>query len=264
MKKYKFLFCLVFAVIALFPFYWMFATSLSPNIFIEDIGIFPFPPQWGNYLYLLLNFPFARWFLNSAIVSLSTVFITLFIGSLAAFAFSCLRFRFRDIIFYSLIITLIIPGFMKVIPHFFIINKLGGIDTHWGLVLPLCFEVWTILLLRQGFLLMPQSLLDASRIDGANLWTIYWRIVLPASKSILFAVFLIRFIWIWNALYWPLIILQSESKYTVTVGLSSFRSTFQVEYNYIMTASILGLLPVLILFLIYQRRIEHGLRMRLT
>lgn len=263
MKKFRLLFCLIWAVFALFPFYWMFASSLSPDIFIEDIGVFPWPPKWANYLYLLIHFPFLRWFLNSFIVSLSTVFISLFFGSLAAFAFSCLRFRFRDIIFYSLIATVIVPGFLKIVPHFFIINRLGGIDTHWGLIIPLCFEVWTILLLRQGFLSIPQSLLDAARVDGANLWTIYWRVVLPAAKPILFAVVLIRFIWIWNALYWPLIILQSESKHTITVGLSSFRSTFQVEYNYIMAASILALLPILILFIIYQRQIEQGLRMRL-
>lgn len=264
MKKFRLLFCLMWAAFALFPFYWMFASSLSSNIFIEEIGVFPVPPQWGNYLYLLLNFPFARWFLNSFIVSLSTVFFSLLFGSLAAFAFSCLRFRFRDIIFYSLIATAVIPGFIKVVPRFFIIHRLGGLDTHWGVFMPLCFEVWTLLFLRQGFLSIPRSLLDAARVDGASLWTIYWRVVLPAGSSTLIAVSLIRFIWIWNALYWPLIILQSESKYTITVGLATFRSAFQVEYNYIMAASVLSLLPMLAIFVIYQRQIEYGLSMRIT
>lgn len=262
MKKYIYL--IIFAFVTLLPFYWMILTAFSKHIFIDDIKLLAIPPYFGNFKAVLTRFPFLIWICNTFFVAIIGSICSIIIGSLAGFSFACLRFKFRDTLFYMLISTMIIPGFILVIPRYFLIHWLGGLDTLWAVTLPFWFTMLCTFLFRQYYYSIPYNILNAARVDGANIWQLYWRIVLPASKPIILAMFVIRFLGEWNRFFWPVIILRSSGKQVLSVGLSSFTTRYETLYNYAMAGSILSLIPILILFLLYQKYVEAGLRMRIT
>lgn len=262
MKIIRYTLLIGFALIAIFPFYWMITTAFSEHTWIPDPQLIP-AFYFGAIRSVLIDHPFARWMLNTAVIASATAVGGLLIASLAAFAFACLRFRYRDLIFYTLLTTMILPKFLLIIPRYFIMHRLGWLNTYWGVFVPGWFAMFGVFLLRQSFLSIPSDMLNAARVDGANLWQIFWLIIMPVAKPILLVLFVLRFFFHWNDFLWPVIVIRTREMQTLTVGISEFYGTYQTEFNKIMAGSLIGLIPVIIIFILFQKYVEKGLKFRL-
>jgi len=260
----KYLVLIIFVLVSIFPYYWMIITSLCEHEWIGNPTIFPIPPYLGCFKNALFDYPFLRWTLNTFIISISGTLGCLFFASLAAFSFSCLQWKFRDLIFYVLLSTLFLPAFLMVIPQFLFIAEIGWMDTYWGIFIPSWFSMITVFLLRQYFFSIPNEILNAARIDGANLWQIYWKLVIPNSKIVLMTLFVFNFVGQWNSFLWPLLVTQSNKMDVLAVGMASFGGDFNITYNQIMAGSILSLAPILLMFIFLSKYVSKGLEMRIT
>lgn len=265
MKKFLRYFTLIlFSIASLFPFYWMIMTSLTKQEWITSPVVFPIPPRFDSFKLILTYYPFFRWILNTFIIAIVGTLGSLFFASFAAFSFACLRWKFRDLIFYILLMTMMLPSFLMVIPQFFLIVKLGWMDTYWGVFIPGWFSIFSVFLLRQYFFAIPHSILNAARVDGASLWQIYYRLIIPNSKMVLMALFVISFLGNWNGFLWPLLVMKSQKMETLAVGISGLAGTLGVEFNDIMAGSLLSLIPILIMFIFLSKYISRGLKMKIT
>lgn len=254
----------IFSLISILPFYWMVITALGKHEWVVSPTILPIPPNLETFREILFYFPVLRWFLNTFIVSMVGTLGNLFFASLAAFGFACLRWKFRDLIFYVLLSTMMLPNFLMVIPRFLLVVRMGWIDTYWGIFMPGWFSIFSVFLLRQYYFTIPHSMLNAARVDGAGLWQIHWRLVVPNSKMVLMALFVISFLGRWNEFLWPLLIIKSNRMETLAVGLAGLGGDFSIRYSEIMAGAVLGLIPIFIMFVFLSKYISKGLEMRIS
>jgi multiple sugar transport system permease protein len=225
-----------------------------PPTFIPKI------PQWQNYGQLFSNAKIMRMLFNSVELAVINVTGLLFVTSLAAYAFARIRFAGRDIAFSVLLSTAMIPGIVYLIPQYIIFRDLGWLDTHYPLWVPrVLTPVYATFLMRQFFKTMPQELEDAAKIDGASLFGIYWRIMLPQVKPALAAVGVFTFLDSWNDLFGPLIFITSIRLQTLPVGLALFQGEFFTQVNLLMAASTLSIVPVLIVYISAQKYFVQGI-----
>ncbi len=255
------------AIVALLmaaPVVWMFITSIKP-----ESDVLSLPPRWipetsslENFRSLFAKaeeFPVTRWLLNSVGISLSVTFLVLLISSLAAFAFSRIHFKSRDSLFMFVVATMIIPGQVTLIPVFLIVTKLGLFNTYGGIIVPGLASAFGVFLLRQFFQTIPEELEEAAFLDGAGLWTIYSKVILPLAKPALATLAIFTFMGSWNDFVWPLIVTNDIDMRTLPVGLSIFQGRYNLEYGITMAAAVLTTLPMIIVFLIFQKRITEGI-----
>ena len=250
------------AIVLLLPIAWMLSTSL------KDLGaVLIIPPQWipdelrwSNYLEVFQVTPFARFILNTTIITFLSVVGKLLSCSLVAFAFARLRWRGRNTVFLIMLATLMLPPQVTLIPQFVIYRDLGWIDTFLPLILPHWFGgPFATFLLRQYFMTLPTELDDAARIDGASYFGIYWRIIMPLAKPGLAAVAIFTFNGSWNDFLGPLIYLHSQSNYTIQMGLRMFQDQYYTSWNLLMAASLIAMIPVVIIFFFAQRYFIQGI-----
>jgi ABC-type glycerol-3-phosphate transport system permease component len=246
------------SIIFALPFFWMISTSLKP-----DNEVLAFPPQWlpthfeiKSYIEVWQVLPFAIFLRNSIIVTFSNLIGNLVSCSLVAFAFARLRARLRDILFVLMLSTMMIPHEVTLIPQFILFSKFGWLDTLLPLMIPAWFG-WPffIFILRQFFMTIPLELDDAARVDGCSTFRLFWQILLPLIKPALATVAIFAFVGNWNNFVGPLIYLQSYDNYTLALGLRLFQAqyTAQVRYNLVMAATLMMLLPIIVLFLLTQK-----------
>jgi multiple sugar transport system permease protein len=257
------LFCLmvIVAFIMLVPFFWMFSTSLKSlgEVFEYPPKWIPSQPRWENYARVWSVVPFGRYLLNSVIVSGSITLLHLLVASLSAFAFARLNFPGRDKLFLLYLATLMVPGQVTMIPNFILIKLLRLTDTYTGLILPNVFTAFGVFLLRQFFMTIPKDYEDAARIDGASRFYIYSRIILPLSVPALSTLAVFTFVFQWNNLLWPLVVVSKDSMKTITIGLASFQGMYGTTWNLLMAAAVMGILPSMVAFLIGQRFLIKGI-----
>ncbi len=246
--------------IMLLPFFWMVMTSLK-----EESEVLRMPPQWIPKDWQWINYvkawnvaPFGRYFFNSFVIAIITTIGEVTTAILAAYAFAKMRFFGKNVIFAVLLGTLMIPGEMLLIPNYVTITRLGWYNRYEALIIPWLASVFAIFLLRQFFRSIPDELQDAARIDGCSRIRFLWQIVVPLSKPAIMTVALLKFLGSWNAFLWVLIMTSSESMRTVPVGLSLFSSEVGTAYEQLMAASVLAIIPVLILFLFTQKQFIQG------
>ncbi len=248
----------VIALLFIAPFVWMLVSSLKREIDVFRLPIrwIPDPLTWKNYVEVWTgDYPLTRYIGNSLIVASARVAGELFTSSLAAYAFARMEFRGRNAIFVLYVATLIIPHQMLLVPRFILYRELGIYDTLWALILPGIFTVFGTFLLRQFFLTIPRDLSDAARVDGATEFQIYSRIVLPLAKPALASLAILAFVWSWNDYETPLVMLTSESHFTVPLGLTRYMDEgggFSAAL--IMAGSVSSVLPVIVVFLLLQRQ----------
>lgn len=250
------------SVLMLLPFIWMVSTSLKPgaDVFREyPPKLIPTTIQWGNYREALTSMPFDRFYLNSFIVAISVTTLQLLTSSLAAFAFARLRFRGRDLLFFVYLSALMIPFPVLLVPNFIIVRNLGWFDTYAALILPVSFSAFSTFLLRQYYRGIPMELDEAARIDGASSFRVWWQIIFPNSRPALAALSIFVFLGNWNEFLWPLIVTNSEAMRTVPVGLNAFKGQFTVRWEMLMAAAVVGMMPVLIVYLLAQNWIIRGM-----
>ncbi|MGJ8453946.1 carbohydrate ABC transporter permease [Pseudothermotoga sp. U03pept] len=257
------LFCamIVVAFFMLVPFFWMFSTSLKTvgEVFEYPPRWIPSTPQWENYRKVWTVVPFGRYMLNSLIVSTFITFLHLIVASLSAYAFARLNFPGRDRLFLLYIATLMIPGQVTMIPNFILVKIFGWTDTYIGLILPNVFTAFGVFLLRQFFMTIPKDYEDAARIDGASRFYVYSRIIIPLSIPAVSTLAIFTFVFQWNNLLWPLVVVSKDYMKTITIGLASFQGMYGTSWNLLMAAAVMGVVPSVIAFIVGQKYLIKGI-----
>lgn len=249
------------ALLVSLPFIYMVVSSVETN---EQIGaltpqFIPNPIQLDNYVTVWQQLPVGRFFVNSLIVAGAITAGQVITASMAAYAFSRLRFPGRSLLFAGYLATLIIPFQVTLIPNYILIHYLGWNNTYQGLIAPFISSVFSTFLLRQFFLGIPNDLEEAALLDGAGHWVIYSRIIMPLARPALAAVVIFAFLGSWNNFLWPLVVIDSESLKTLPLGIVDFEGEYTVQWNLLMAGASLSLLPVLAVYLAAQRWIVEGI-----
>jgi multiple sugar transport system permease protein len=249
------------AIAMLIPMAWMLVTSLETLHETQHFPpvLVPHPLRLANYSDVLRQTPFARWFVNTVIVTVVTVVGNLLLCSLAGYAFARIKFFGREVVFVLILATLMIPFQVVMIPTFIIVKDLGLINTLEALILPNLAQAFGIFMLRQFFRTLPVELEEAARIDGASRLSVLFKIVLPLSGPALATLAVITFLWTWNDFLWPLITIYSPNNMTLQLGLTTFEGTHASSWNLLMAANVMSMLPVLLLFFLAQRYFIRGI-----
>jgi ABC-type glycerol-3-phosphate transport system permease component len=250
------------AILVLIPFAWMVSTSVKPDgeVFLIPIRWIPHQLQLSNFDAATSVFPFWAYAVNSVHITLLVLFGSLLSSSLVAYAFARLRARGRDLLFIILLSRLMLPGEVTLVSTYLIFKALNWLDTYNPLIVPAYFgSAFYIFLLRQFYLTLPVELDDAAKIDGCSYLGIFWRIILPLAKPALATVAIFSFFDTWNAFQLPLIYLNTMEKYTLSVGLTFFHDQYMgTPWNQMMAASLLTMIPCLIVFFFAQRTFIQG------
>ena len=249
------------AITMLTPLYWMIVSSLKTPQSVFDLPpeLFPRMAQWGNYPEALTTVPFLTFFKNTMTIEVFAIVGTVLSCSMGAYSFARLRWPGRDVVFVILLSVLMLPGFTTLIPNFILWQHLGAVDTLIPLIVPAFFgNSFYIFLLRQFFRGIPRELEDAARVDGAGIVRTFATIILPLSKPALAVVTIFTFIGVWDDYLGPLIYLNSESNYTLTLGLQFFLNQYGSRWDLLMAASTVVSIPMILAFLLLQRYFIEG------
>ena len=258
------------ALLWLVPVVWVLVTSLklSENIVRLPPEWIPWPATGSHYYEVLFSSSrtarIGRAFINSLVVSLGTVILVVTTSAMAAYPLARMRFPGRDLVFVVLVGSLMIPNAVVLVPQYVLTQRLGWLSSYQGLIVPEAATTFAfgVFLLRQFFVTMPGDLEDAARIDGANAWQVFWRIVLPLSQPVLAALAIFTFRSAWNDFLWPLIAVNKPDMFPLPVALALLRSAYAAEsYGPIMAGAILSAIPLLVVFIVANRRIVEGVRL---
>jgi multiple sugar transport system permease protein len=243
------------SLLTVLPLWWMVAASLMPT---GEANSFP-PRLWpsrvtgAHYAELFGRLDLARAAANSLIVAVATTAISVLLNSMAGYAFAKLRFAGRDRIFRLLVAALVIPGQIGMLPLFLLLKQLGLINTYWGVIIPGMASIFGIFMVRQYALSIPDTMLDAARVDGASELRIYWELVLPSCRPILVTLGLFTFMGAWNDFLWPLVVLTDGRLYTLPVALANLVGEHVQDTELVMAGAVLTVLPVVLVFVVLQR-----------
>jgi multiple sugar transport system permease protein len=248
------------ATCALFPILWAMSGSLKTAGEVTMPRLFPAHPQWSNYRDVFAVMPFWRMFFNSVLYAGCVSIGQVFFCSLAGYAFARLRFRGRDTLFVLYLGTLMVPLTVTVIPQFILMRIAGLTDTPWAMIVPGLFgSAFGTYLMRQFFRTLPDELEEAAILDGCSPWQIYWRILLPHAKPAVMVLAVLTWVNVWNDFLWPLLMIQRNSIATLTLGLVRMQGEYTARWPVVMAASILILLPLLLVYAVAQRAFIRGI-----
>jgi multiple sugar transport system permease protein len=252
---------LTIGIIFLLPFVWSVSTSLKPlkDLFSVTPSLIPSELRWQNYQDVLDKVPFLRFYANTIIVTVARVIGQVFLASMAAFAFSRLRFPGRDALFFLLLAGLMVPDQVLMIPNYAVMRQLGWLDSYQGLVVPLLFSAFGTFLIRQYLLSIPADYQEAATIEWANPFQIYWQIYLPLARPALAAFAFLVMLWSWNEFLWALIMTSHTEMRVLSVGIALFQGQHFSNNAFLLAAANMATIPVLILFLIFQRQLVEGI-----
>jgi multiple sugar transport system permease protein len=253
------------AILFAIPFLWSISTSLRTNA-DTVAGFSLLPHHWTTMGYhdMFHKYNFARYTLNSAIIAGAVTISNVFLASLGGYAFARLRFPGREVLFLLVLGTLMIPDQLRLVPVYqMLVNVLPGwvhtdLVNQKGLILIQLVSATSLFLMRQYFLTIPRDLEEAAKLDGAGYFKTYWRVMLPLAGPALAAVAILMFQGTWNGLFWPAVLLQDRSEYTIPIALTFFRQIYQTQWPVLMAASVLAIVPILVLFVAFQRYFVAG------
>jgi multiple sugar transport system permease protein/arabinosaccharide transport system permease protein len=251
---------LLLVVLTVVPFLYMMLGAFKQNteIFGTPLTFFPKNPTLDNMGALLNNFPFARWAVNTVTVAVVGSVFSVLLSSLAGFAFAKYEFRFKNVLFLLMLATLLIPNQVLLVPQFQVIRELHWFNTYAALIVPRAVGAFGIFLMRQYTVNLPSELLDAARVDGATEFSIWWRIVLPLVRPGLAVLAILSFTGLWNDFLWPLIVTNDTSMFVLNLGLGALVGPYDYQYGILLSGALLSSLPVIIIFLIFQRQFIDG------
>ena len=254
-KAYGFAFVGAFSILFILPYIWSLSISFQPegDVFAWPIKLLPDPATTENYQRLWTEIPFGQWLLNSTIVVVIVTSANLFFASLAGYAFARMEFPGKNLIFYAFLSTMMIPGHVTLAPKFMLLNEFGLINSYAGLIMPGIVQVFGIFLMKQFFESLPVELEEAARIDGLTRFQTFIQVILPVSKPALVALGIYTFQGNWNDFLWPVIVTTTQDMYTLPLGMAMFHYEFKVEWTMLMAGSVLLSLPMLIIFITFQR-----------
>jgi len=251
---------IILAILWLMPVLWALDTALKPEG--ETTAI---PVSWTASHFTLQAFAttlatsnLARWYFNSALTSIVISLVTVILASLAAFSFSRIPFRGRNILFWIIMAGLMVPGQILIVPLFTLMQSFNMVDTYWGIILPQIASPIAVFIFKQYFDGIPHELEEAAIMDGASRFRVYWQIWMPLARPAIAAVAIFAFVFSWNNFLWPFIVITGNNMMTLPVGLATVQTSFGVRYAQIMATALLGGIPVVIVFLFFQRQIVQG------
>ncbi|MBE5989750.1 carbohydrate ABC transporter membrane protein 2 (CUT1 family) [Lacrimispora xylanisolvens] len=252
---------LILTAAMLIPFAWMLSASLKldKDVFIFPIQWIPKNPRWMNYVDIWTKIPLMTFVGNTIKITLIVTFLQLLTSSFAAYAFAKLKFKYKDTLFMAYIATIAVPWQVYMVPQFMMMRNFGLNDSHLAIIFLQAFSAFGVFMMRQFYQGIPDELCEAARIDGMSEYQIYSKIMLPLSKPALSTLTIFTFVNTWNDFLGPLIYLKTESKKTLQLGLKMFISQYSSEFGLIMAASVLSLIPVLIVFLSLQKYFVEGI-----
>lgn len=265
-----FVLCCIGLTISL-PFVWMLSASFKPRREVEEVRIIPREPTTRNYPIVLnqapdpvthkkLNLRFGRWYFNSVFMAVAITFLQVLTSAMAAYAFARMRWKGRDTVFLLYIATMMIPEVVMMIPKFQIMVSLRFLNTYHGLILPAAFSAFGTFLLRQFMLSISPALDEAATIDGATHAQIFWEVILPLARPGLIALTVITFLGSYQSFFWPLVLLNDEQLYPMSVGMLSLDSTYGRQTELIMAATVMNVAPLIVVFVIFQKFLVKGLQ----
>lgn len=255
------LFLLSMGFLFITPVLWGFFTSFKPSTEIQTQTPTLLPQVWtlANYARIPEAAPFVRFFLNSVVVSVASTLFIIVTCTTAGYVFAKYRFRGKDLLFFLVIATILIPLQTYIIPLYVWIRTLSWLNTYQGILLPLIIMSSGIFFLRQSISTIPDELIDAARVDGASEFYVLWRIVFPLSTAPIAAISIVNWVYVWSQFIWPLIVATRDHMFTMEVGLMYFQRQFITEYGPVFAATMITILPVLIVFLIFRTQIIEGI-----
>ncbi len=255
---------IITTIISLWPMYWLFVTALTPtqDTIKTPPDLFPIHASLDNFRRLFTQASdYWRWGLNSVLVALCVTGFHVFFDAMSGYAFAKRRFPGRNLLFWLILSTLMIPAHVTLVPMYIVTRQLGLLDSLWAVILPGTADVFGIFLMRQYIQTLPSELEEAARIDGSSEFGVFFRIILPLSTPALGALAIFTFVRNWNNFLWPLIVLQKSRNFTLPVGVASLQGEFSTDFGIIFAGAALAALPMIIFFLTFQRFFLEGVRM---
>ncbi|AUD06342.1 carbohydrate ABC transporter permease [Spirosoma pollinicola] len=251
----KYVLLILAAVSFIYPFIWMVSASLSSESGLSSLTLLPVGFTWSNYVTVFTKIPLDRAFLNSSFVAILTTGLVLISGAMVGYALAKLDFVGRDWIFYLIIFTMTLPFQITLIPNYITMVRLGWVDTYLALIVPFALSSLSILLFRQAFQSLPQALIDAARLDGANEMRIIFQILIPNILPTVLTITILTFMGLWNEALWPLIVIRDESRMTMPqlVTLFSVGGRAEGQLGVKIAAAVMLAIPIVILYLFFQK-----------
>lgn len=253
---------LVAVAISAFPLYWMFVVASNSNAVMSQVPppIAPGPNFWTNVVNVFSLIPFGRVLLNSLFISGTITFSVLFFSTLAGFAFAKLRFRGRGMLFAFIVGTMMVPQQLGLIPMYMLMVRFGWVNDYRAVIVPALVTAFGVFWMRQYLsTTIPDELLESGRLDGCSTFSLFWHIVIPAARPAAAVLGLFTFLGVWNDFLWPLVILQRREMHTVQIALHTLNDAYYTDYSMVMAGTLLGVLPTLIIFLLFARQMVSGI-----
>lgn len=250
------------ALIILFPIAWMLSTALKSALEVAKYPptLLPEEPLWENFAIAWQKAPFTQYTINTLIIVFFSIIGAVFSNSLVAYGFAKIDFKGKKMLFRIVLATMMIPGFVTLVPQYVIFSKIGWVDTYLPLIVPIfCANAFHIFMMRQFYRTIPNELIEAAKVDGAGHFYIWGKLIMPLVKPVLATVALIAFKGAWGDFQGPLLYLSDRTKYTLQLGLQVFKGQGYTEWNYLMAVSFLSMIPILILFFCFQNYFIKGM-----
>ena len=257
----QYIIILLLAAATLFPVFWVAISSFKPQSELFRFPMSFLPDEWTleNYQNALSQGNFLLYFSNTVFVAVVATLITVMINIMSGYALAKYRFPGRNIIFYVMIATLMIPLQVIMISIFLQLKRLGMLNSLWGIIIPPAATPTGIFLARQYMVNLPDSMIESARLDGGKEFTIFWRIIIPLSKPIIATIAIFSFMWRWNDYLWPLIVITDNRKQTVQQALANFVGQLQINWSNLLAMTTISIIPVILVFLTFQRFFMTGI-----
>ncbi|WP_346669037.1 carbohydrate ABC transporter permease [uncultured Subdoligranulum sp.] len=244
---------ILIAIICAGPFIWLLAASFRSGQNIYDISLIPENPTVENYVGVWEFLSVPRYLLNTVIITVGSIVLDVILSALCAYPLACMRFKGKNVVLSLLLASMIIPAAAGMIINYLTISAMHLLDTLAGVILVGSVKVFSIILMRQGYLGVPKDLIEAARIDGAGELRIWWQIMLPGIMPTISTVIIFDFISRWNEFLWPIIVLQDPEKYPLAAALQYLNGSFNYKFGYIAAGAIISVIPVIIVFILCQK-----------
>ena len=263
-ENFLYIIMMIFGFLMLVPLIWVVLTAFKTEPEIASLPITWLPESFlnfDNFVQMFSEQPFGRYFFNSITVAVISLISSTAIAVLAGYAFAKIEFKFKEFFFLLILSVFMIPAEVMVLPKYLMMAQIGWVNSYLGLAFPDLFTAFGVYLFRQFMSGIPDTYIDAARIDGASEIKILWHVVLPLIKPALAAFIIIKFMFSWNQFLWPLVIGQNQDMFTVTVGLVAFSGQWYTQWNLIAAATVLSIIPMLLIFVLLQKHLVQGLVM---
>lgn len=248
-----YLILIIIAIICAGPFLWLLSTSFKSGQNIYDLQLFYKNPSLINYIGVINFMNLPMYFTNTAIITVGAIVLDVILSSMCAYPLACMNFPGKKIVFGALISTMILPAAAGLVIKYLTISSAHLLNTYLGVILPTSVSVFSIILMRQSYLNVPKELMDAARIDGASEVKTWWKIMLPEIRATISTVVIFDFIAHWNDFLWPIIVLQDPQKYPIATALQYLNGQFNYKFGYIAAGTIISIIPVIIIFVAFQK-----------